>query len=98
MHIITTLINIFSVDFHFFGPYKCLSEYIYLLIYLFIIWRRERTQAGERQAEREEEAGSPLIKEPRCGPQSQDPGFMAKAKGRCLTHWATQMSHLNTYV
>ena len=49
---------------------------------------------GEQQAEGEEKQ-TPHRAEPDSGwgvgmAQSQDPGIMTWAKGRCLTNWATQ--------
>ena len=58
-------------------------------MYLFI-WEREKEcvreqkqgdQGREKQAEQETQQGA----------QSQDPGIMTWAKGRCITDWATQV-------
>ena len=49
---------------------------------------REYKQGGG--AEGEGEAGSPAEQGARHGAQSQDPGIMTWAEGRCLTDWATQ--------
>ena len=73
------------------------------IIYSFEKEGESKTQAGEEEGE----ADSPLSREPDAQPepdvgpdpgtQSQDPGIMTWAQGRCLTDWATQVPLLMAF-
>ena len=70
-------------------------------IYLFHRQRshvRQRSQVAERQAEREEKAGSPWSREPDAGLDPRTLGSWPEPKAEALTHWATQAPRLRIFL
>ena len=51
---------------------------------------RQRSQVGRGKAQREEEAGAPLCRDPDAGLDPRILGSWHEPKAQVLTHWATQ--------
>ena len=65
-----------------------MNSLFFLRFYLFI-WQRSQV-GGEAGREREEEAGSPLRREPDMGLDPRTLGSRPEPKAEALTHWANQ--------
>ena len=95
MHIISVFMS-FSTRQWWFAKWKCiiyfccntLQKHTFFPQDFIYVFERERLRQRmqEQEGQREREKWAPCL-----GTQSQDPGTMTQAEGRCLTDWTTQM-------